>query len=534
MLTNRPRRAAQVICTIVALTLFTSASLAQASSTANDKPKADEKSKDADKDPFKPSISEHTVTIAGKPIRYRVTAGLSPLMDDKLKTKARVFRISYERLTDADEKDKDSKAVTLASKDAAKRPITYAFNGGPGSSSVWLHLGALGPRRVDMGPEGFKTSGNTLVDNPASWLDFTDLVFIDPVTTGYSRAADGEDAQQFHGLDEDVRWVGEFIRLHLVRSQRWLSPKYLAGESYGTTRAAGLSSDLQDRLGINLTGVVLISPVLNFQTLSFDNGNDTPYWLFLPTYATTAFYHKKLTGPLSESLSKTYAEAASWASTDYLLALAQGDALPAAKRDEIAARLSAFTGLSVDYLKRAKLRPTIGAFTKELLRDTSRTVGRLDSRYLGIDRNLNGATTEEDPSYSAIQGPYTAALNAYIRSELGFESDLNYEILTGKVQPWNYGPARNRYADVAESLRSAMSQNPSLRVLVASGHFDLATPPLAMTYTMSHMGLDESVRKNITQHYYECGHMMYLREADLAKLRVDTEAFYMGPARPEP
>lgn len=499
----------------------------------DDKPKSDEKAKDAkeaDKE-FKPSITEHTVTIGGQPVRYRVTAGLSPLMDDKLKTKARVFSIAYERIADGDEKDKDGKLITLASKDAGKRPITFAFNGGPGSSSVWLHLGALGPRRVDLGAEGFRKhgeSGPILIDNPEAWLDFTDLVFIDPVTTGYSRPADGEDAQQFHGLDEDIRWVAEFIRLHLVRSQRWLSPKFLCGESYGTTRAAGLSADLQGRLGISLTGLVLISPVLNFQTLAFDTGNDMPYWLFLPTYTTTAFYHKKLAAPLSENLSKTYDEAAAWASSDYLLALAQGDALPAAKRDEIAARLSTYTGLSVDYLKRANLRPTIGAFTKELCRTEGRTVGRLDSRYKGIDRNLNGATTESDPSYAAIQGPYTAALNAYIRGELGFESDLNYEILTGKVQPWNYGPARNRYADVAESLRSAMSQNPSLKVLVCSGHYDLATPPMAMTYTMTHMGLDESVRKNITQTYYECGHMIYLREADLAKLRKDTEAFYTG------
>lgn len=532
MPTPRLLRASILLLSTLALTVFAPVALAQPPAKPDDKPKSEEKSKESEKDPNKPSITEHTVTIGGQPVRYRVTAGLSPLMDDKLKTKARVFSIAYERLTDGDEKDKDGKSVTLASKDAGKRPITFAFNGGPGSSSVWLHLGALGPRRVDMGPEGFMTQGAVLADNPEAWLDFTDLVFIDPVTTGYSRPADGEDASQFHGLDEDIRWVAEFIRLHLVRSQRWLSPKYLAGESYGTTRAAGLSADLQGRLGINLTGIVLISPVLNFQTLAFDNGNDTPYWLFLPTYASTAFYHKQLTGPLNESVSKTYTEAAAWASTDYLLALAQGDALPAAKRDEIAKRLSDFTGLSVDYLKRANLRPTIGAFTKELLRDRAageggaRTVGRLDSRYQGIDRNLNGASTEFDPSYAAIQGPYTAALNAYVRGELGFESDLNYEILTGKVQPWNYGPARNRYADVADSLRSAMSQNTSLRVLVCSGYYDLATPPLAMTYTMSHMGLDESVRKNITQTYYECGHMFYLREADLKKLRKDTEAFY--------
>jgi carboxypeptidase C (cathepsin A) len=488
-------------------------------------PAGDKKEEEKKKDPPKPSVTEHTVTIAGKAVKYRVTAGMQPLLDDKLKVKANVFNIAYERLVDGDEKDKDGKLVTVASKEVGKRPVTFAFNGGPGSSSVWLHLGALGPRKVAMGAEGERLPDTNLVDNPDGWLDFTDLVFIDPVSTGFSRPQDGEDPNQFHGLDEDVRSVGDFIRLYLTRSQRWLSPKYLCGESYGTTRAAGLSSDLSGRLGITLNGIVLVSPVLNFQTLSFDQGNDTAYWLFMPTYTATAFYHKKLAAPLDGDLAKALDEARAFAQGDYLAALSQGDALPAAKRDEVAARYAALTGLSVDYVKRAGLRITMDAFAKELLRDQRKTVGRYDSRYTGVDRNQNGTSPEYDPSYSAVQGSFTAALNAYIRGELGYESDQNYEILTGNVHPWNF-PARNRYVNVSDSLRSAMAQNPGMRVLVVSGYYDLATPFFAATYTATHLGLDESVRKNITQTFYDAGHMVYLRQADLTKLRRDAEGFY--------
>jgi carboxypeptidase C (cathepsin A) len=279
---------------------------------------------------------------------------------------------------------------------------------------------------------------------------------------------------------------------------------------------------------VYLTGIVLISPVLNFQTLSFDSFNDLAYWLYLPTYTATAHFHKKLAPPLDGDLARTLEEVKAWASTEYVLALAEGDALPAAKRDQVAKRLAAYTGLSAEYIKRSNLRVPIFAFTKELLRDQERTVGRLDSRYKGIDRNQNGLSPEYDPSYAAIQGVYTAALNAYVRDELKFESDLNYEILTGNVRPWNFGGAQNRYADVAESLRSAMTQNPNLKVLACDGYYDLATPFFAMTYTINHMGLHDSVRGNISQAFYGSGHMMYVRRDDLAKLRDDAARFYAG------
>lgn len=482
--------------------------------------------KEAEKKLFEPRVTEHEVTVRGRVIRYRVTAGLSPLMDDDLKTKARVFSIAYERLADGDAKDATGKPMTLAAQDPGKRAITFAFNGGPGSSSVWLHLGALGPRRVKMGDaEGAAPPvPGALMDNEETWLEFTDLVFIDPVSTGYSRPAEGEDPNQFHGLDEDVRWVGEFIRLYLVRSQRWLSPKFLAGESYGTTRAAGLSGHLQGALGINLNGIVLVSPVLNFATISFDNGNDLPYWLFLPSYTATAFYHKKLPPPWNQDLDTTLKAAAEWARTDYLQALAKGGALSAQERDAIADKLATFTGLSVEYVKRANLRIPEWEFFGELLRGEGKTIGRYDSRYTGINRNGNAASHEYDPSYSAVQGAFTACLNAYIRGELNFESDLNYEILTGRVHPWNFG--RNRYADVSETLRSAMTQNPSLRVLACDGYYDLATPFLAMTYTADHMGLDPTLRGHLTQSFFHAGHMMYLREEDLKKLHDDAAKFY--------
>lgn len=504
-------------CVVAAL------ALAAAPLCAGAQPKAPE--------PGSPSVTEGIVVIAGQRVVYRATAGLTPLMDDKLKVKANVFSIVYERLSDS-EKDESGRARTLASIDPAGRPVTFAFNGGPGSSSVWLHLGALGPRRVRMGPEGEMPASAVLADNASSWLDFTDLVFIDPVSTGYSRAAEGEDPKQFHGLDEDVRWVAEFIRLSLTRGKRWLSPKYLVGESYGTTRAAGMSRELQERLGIYVSGIALISPVLNFQTTSFDVGNDTPYWLFLPTYAATAWYHKRLAPPMAADLTRTLDEVGAFARTEYLTALAEGDRLDPARRQAVAERLAAYTGLSRDFILRSNLRPTIGAFTKELLRDQGRTVGRLDSRFKGIDRTDVGESPEYDPSYAAIQGVYTSAMNDYARRELRFESDLNYEILTGNVRPWSFASASNRYANVAESLRRSISVNPNLRVWAACGYYDLATPFAAAGYTLHNLQLDPTLHGNISQTFYESGHMMYVREADLEKLRQDAARWYSAAPKP--
>jgi carboxypeptidase C (cathepsin A) len=495
-----------------------SATLAQpaSSSSTDDKPK--ERAAPA------PSTTEHSVMIGGRSIEYTATAGTIELPDYEGKPKANVFYIAY---------------TAKQPPDSPPRPITYAFNGGPGSSSVWLHLGALGPKRVTFadpaeqhGTPALPAPPYSVIDNEFSWLDLTDLVFIDPVGTGYSRPVEGEKKEQFHGLTEDIQWVGDFIRLWTTRNQRWDSAKFLAGESYGTTRAAGLAGTLQDTHGMYISGIVLISPVLNFQTIRFDEGNDTPFWLYLPTYTATAWYHGKLSEALQKDLDAALKESELFAQNDYLLALGRGDALSGEERADIASELARLTGLSQDFVLRSNLRINISQFTKELLRDKGRTVGRLDSRYTGIDRSGVTASPEYDPSYAAIQGPFTAALNHYIRAELKYENDDPYEILTGRVQPWSFASASNQYADVSGTLRSAMTKNRSLRVLVASGFYDLATPHFAAAYTIRHMGLDPEVRPNITQTFYRAGHMMYIRHEDLSGLKADAARFYTPPSHP--
>jgi carboxypeptidase C (cathepsin A) len=410
--------------------------------------------------------------------------------------------------------------------DMAQRPVMFTFNGGPGSSSVWLHLGAFGPRRVEMGDAGaLLPPPYKLVDNESSLLDVTDIVFIDPVSTGYSRPAPGESPNQFHGIEEDVQSVGDFIRLYATRNKRWSSPKFLAGESYGTTRAAGLSGYLQQRYGMYLNGIILVSTILNFETAEFNSGNDLPYVLYLPTYTAIAWYHKRLPVDLQGDLHKAVAESESFAKGEYSTALMAGDALPKAQHDEIVQKLSRLTGLSADYIERTNMRVEIERFTKELLRSERRTVGRIDGRFTGIDKDAAGDSPEYDPSIAAIIGPYTATLNDYVRGDLKFDSDLPYEILTGRVYPWSYKPFENKYVDVGETLRSAMTQNPFLHVFVAKGYYDLATPYFAAEYTFDHLGLDPSLRGHLSGAYYESGHMVYAHMPSLAKLKVDTAQF---------
>ncbi len=460
--------------------------------------------------------TEHSVAIEGREVAYTATAGTLLLKEEDGTAKASVFYIAYTR-----------KGV----QDPARRPVTFTFNGGPGSSSVWLHLGAFGPRRVLMDDEGHPLPPPArLVANEHSLLDLTDLVFIDPVTTGYSRAVPGEDPKQFHGVRQDVESVAEFIRLWTTRNRRWASPKFLAGESYGTTRAAGLAGHLQDRHGMYLNGVVLISSILNFQTARLNPGNDLPPVLFLPTFTATAWYHQRLPADLQADLEATLAEVEEFALGEYALALLQGDRLPAERREEIVRKLARYTGLAPEYIEGSNLRIRIFRFVKELLRDQGRTVGRLDSRFTGIDRDAAGEGFEYDPSYAAIQGPYTAALNHYLRTDLGFESDLPYEILTDRVHPWSFDEFENRYLNVADTLRQAMTQNPSLKVFVANGYYDLATPYFATHYTFDHLGLDPTLRGNITMGHYPAGHMMYIQKASLAKLKEDLAGFYATAA----
>ena len=466
--------------------------------------------------------TKHSVVINDLEIHYTVTCGTLILKEEAEKKekdgesegekpRASIFFVAYTR-DDADDKH--------------KRPLTFSFNGGPGSSSVWLHLGLLGPRRVLLDDEGFAyPPPYTLVDNSFSLLDQTDLVFIDPVSTGFSRAVPGEKPKQFHGFKKDIESVGDFIRLYTTRYQRWTSPKFLIGESYGTTRAAGLSGYLQARHGMYLNGIMLISSILNFQTTDFHTGNDLPYILFLPSYTATAWYHRRLSDDLQKDLSATLAEVEAFAMGDYATALMQGDDLKEEERLLVSRRLARYTGLSEDYIDGTNMRIEIMRFTKELLRHAKRTVGRLDSRFKGIDRDSVGEQFEFDPSMNNITGPYTATLNDYVRGELKFESDLPYEILSERVFPWSYAEFENEYVNVAEILRKAMTGNPNLKVYVANGYFDLATPYLATRYTFKHLSLDRSLQGNVCMGYFEAGHMMYVHIPSLEKLRSNLVDF---------
>ncbi len=467
--------------------------------------------------------TQHTIAINGEEIKYTVTCGTIVLKEESEKdgekagesegekAKAKVFFIAYTRDDVEDE---------------TSRPLTFSFNGGPGSSSVWLHLGVLGPRRVLMDeignplPPPYK-----LVDNEYSLLDASDLVFIDPVSTGYSRAVDGEQAKQFHGFKKDIESVGDFIRLYATRYQRWTSPKFLIGESYGTTRAAGLSGYLQERHGMYLNGIMLISSILNFQSAIFSPGNDLPYVLFLPTYTATAWYHRRLDAELQKNLRATLDEVEKFALEEYNLALMKGASLEGEARETIIQKLARYTGLSHEYIERTDLRIGIFRFTKELLRDERRTVGRLDSRFKGIDRDSAGEQPEHDPSMSNIMGPYTGTFYVYVRGELGFEVDLPYEILSEKVFPWSFADHENQYVNVADTLRKAMAINPYLKVYVANGYYDLATPYFATEYTFNHLGIDPSQQPNISMGYYEAGHMMYIHKPSLAKMKDELAEF---------
>ncbi len=418
----------------------------------------------------------------------------------------------------------------------AARPITFVFNGGPGSASVWLHMGALGPQRVLMTEKGESLPPPyTVLDNEYSWLDKTDLVFIDPVETGFSRPAAEVDKAEFTGYEQDIESVGDFIRLYVARHGRWSSPKFLAGESYGTTRAAGLSGYLQDRHGMYLNGLMLISAILQFQTARFDRGNDLPYILFLPTYAAIAHYHNQLP-QAPKNLDDFLEEVKTFATGAYATALLQGDSLTEAQRTEITDKLHQYTGLSKDYIRQSHYRIHISRFVKELRRDEGITVGRLDGRMTGRDYDNAGEHYEFDPSLDGtISGPYTTAINAYLHDELNYENDLPYEILTGRVYPWDYSNVENQYLNVAETLRSAMTKNPYLKVHVFNGYYDLATPFFATEYTFNHIHLPDSLADNVSMSYYPAGHMMYIHGPSLVDMKKAADNFIQNalPVRQE-
>jgi carboxypeptidase C (cathepsin A) len=476
-----------------------------------------EKKDEKEKEPVL-SVTEHTATLGGKTIRYKATAGYMAMKDAKgEKTKANIFFIAYTQIA--------AEGETI---DPAKRPVTFSFNGGPGSASIWLHMGALGPKRVLMSEKGESLPPPyRMGDNEHCWLDQTDLVFLDPVTTGYSRPGTGEDPKQFHGFNEDIASVGDFIRLYTTRYQRWPSPKFLIGESYGTTRASGLSDYLQDKYGLYLNGITLVSSIMNFATARFTRGNDLPYGLFLPTYVAGAWYHKKIGAPYAGGDLRSALNAAEkFVQERYVPALARGDALPAAEKAALAKEMAALTGLPEAFIAQRGLRVDISSYTQKLLEEQNRSVGRYDCRLTGIRYSPGTSQQDFDPSYEAVYGAYTACFNDYVRRELKYESDLPYNALTDEVRPWNYSNVQNEYLNTAEMLHRAMSRNTALKVWIANGYFDLATPYFATDYTVRQMGLDPAVRGNISLTFYEGGHMMYMVPSELAKLKADATKFY--------
>src|SRR6266581_2523542 len=458
-----------------------------------------------------PVVTHHEIRAGGKTLRYTATVGMMPIKNRDGETEARIFFMAY-TLDDAGNR--------------SRRPLTFSFNGGPGSASVWLHLGAIVPKRVRMNPDGtMPAPPYELVDNEYTWLNQTDLVFIDPVGTGYSRAVRPELAARFFGLTGDIESVGEFIRMYLTRYERWTSPLFLAGESYGTTRASALSGYLIGR-GIAFNGIVLISTIMNFETTDFAAGNDLPYVMFLPSYAATAWYHKKLPPDLqSRSVQQIVSEVEQWAANDYVLALGKGDRLIGQERQDVVAKLARYTGLSLQFIDNANLRVSLGLFRKELLRSERRSIGRLDARFKGFDSSYATDSPDFDASEAAIRPPYTSTFNNYVRSELGYKSDLEYYILGGGItSPWNWN-TNNGYVDTSVALRNALARNPYLKIFVAMGYYDMATPYYAVQYTLHHISLDPVLLRNFSTGYYEAGHMMYIDEKSLGKLRADVGQF---------
>lgn len=455
------------------------------------------------------SSKQATVTIDGKKIDYRVTASTLVLKNNKDKDRASIFHVAYER---------------IGMQDRHKRPVMFAFNGGPGSSAVWLHMGALGPRIVPTTPDGTKTLPPPLSvqENPHSILDVADIVFIDPVSTGFSRAEGETKADEFHGVSGDIRSVGDFIRRWITENDRWASPKYLLGESYGGIRATGLADHLQDEYGMSLNGVVLLSSLIDFRTLRSNRADDLTYAVFLPALTATSHYHKKISGD-RDALVK---EAHAFAFGTYSQALLKGAGIPAEEKQAIASQLEKFTGLPASLFLETNLRLSSSRYRKELLRDESKVLGRFDARIAWPATNSSEDYPSYDPSYAVAYGAFSTAINDYLSRDLGWEGHHPYEILSSNVnRSWDWG-TRNSVLNMTRNLENAMRENPNLRILVMCGHTDLATPPANMQYSISHLfNIPDERRKAIEFTWYEAGHMFYLNQPDLEKMRKDLVKF---------
>jgi carboxypeptidase C (cathepsin A) len=458
-----------------------------------------------------PVVTEKELKLNGRTLKYKAAAGRLPLVNEKTgQTEAHVFFMAYTLDTPTPK---------------AQRPLMFSFNGGPGAASVWMHLGLIGPKRVKLNEDGsYPQPPFKLVDNDQTFLDFADLVFIDTVGTGYSRAATQELGKKFFGVDGDIESVGEFIRLYLTKYNRWTSPLFVIGESYGTFRAAGVAGYLVGK-GVAFNGVLLVSSILNFQTTSTLPGNDLPYLSLLPSMTATSWYHKKLPAELQGDFKKAVREAESYATSEYPSILFKGDRLTAAERASAVAKLARLTGLDKGYIDRANLRVTLFGYAKELLRTEGKIVGRLDSRLTAVVGSDNGDSMDFDPLITAIVPPYRAMVADYLANELGYKSDLDYYVLGGGIGPWDYGREGRSGRQTQGALRQAFLMNPHMRLFVASGYYDFGTPYFGTEFTLSHLGLPASYKKQMVTRLYDAGHMMYIHTGELSKVATDVREF---------
>ena len=456
------------------------------------------------------SVTHHSGTFNGQRIDYVATAGETFLRGEDGKPHAAIFSVSYVK----------------AGNDPA-RPVTFLFNGGPGSGSVWLQMGAFGPMRVAIPSDAHDDGAPPypIVDNPDSLLDSTDVVFIDPVGTGFSYAMPGIDAStEYWGVTQDARSISQFIRQWLNENGRWNSPKFLGGESYGTTRSAAVLNQLEGQYNdVALNGVILISTVLDFGATADSDGNEIGYALNIPSMAAVALYHGKISD--ARGVAALTADARNWATQTYLPALMQGTAMSAETHAQIRSQLAHYTGLSEDFLERADLRVTPSRFYKELLRDRGLVIGRLDARYTGHDADNAGSEPDNDPSFYGIDGGYTAAINSYARGFLGYHTDRQY-VTIGGVSGWDFRLSPqgegSTYLNVAPYIARGLRENSGLRIFVGQGYYDFATPFFGAEYALSRSGF---VRDRIQFHYYDAGHMMYVRDQDRHQLVSDIRAF---------
>jgi len=460
-------------------------------------------------------VTNHQIKIAGKSIKYEATAGTLSIKNDKDEVIA-LFGFT---------------AYVSNHSNQSNRPIIFAYNGGPGSASIWLHMGVLGPQRAIVNDTGFTNNGPfKRVSNKYSILDEADLVMIDPIGTGFSKFVGKAKGADFWGVDQDINSVGDFIAQYITENKRWASPKFILGESYGGMRSAGLSLNLLNKHNISLNGVILVSPFLDFIT-GFDiDGIDLPHILFLPAFAATAHYHKALDKQPADR-DAFLAEVENFAVTEYASALMQGSKLDAKTRNHILDKLHAYTGLSRDYWDRSNLRVGHQQFVKELLRDRKQTVGRIDSRFKGESIGLNADTMQYDPMTTSIGPSYLAAFMDYYSKDLKVPVKQKYAVFGNVFGQWDWGhrqpgagfklPMPNTSIDLAY----AMAKNPHMKVLFMQGYYDLATPYFTTKYLISHLDISDAARKNITEAYYDAGHMMYVHDDSLVKFKKDLAQF---------